>query len=186
MFRIDTPNAVTAPGGTTLGTGWFSDGDPNIPRLPTEVSDEWLNAVAGSFLAFLTRAGIAESKVDYTRVLQAVIWLISPPPSDQAGSYSVLATDFRRLVTFTGASAATLNLPSSAAVTPGFEVRVRHAGTAVLTLDPAGADLIEGAATLTMQRGEVRDMVWDGAAWRALPIFLPTAGDDFAFFMGQS
>jgi hypothetical protein len=74
MYLIDSADAVLAlPSPAALSTeGFFSEGNSGAGQLATVVSADWLNAVQGSLIAFLTAAGLAHSKSDYSRLWQAI------------------------------------------------------------------------------------------------------------------
>lgn len=66
-------------------------------------------------------------------------------------------------------AAKTLNLPSVAAVPPGAKLQVRKTTAAAfaVTIDPAGAELIDGAATSAIVDAQNEQATWitDGSAW---------------------
>lgn len=62
----------------------------------------------------------------------------------------------------------TLNLDPVATLGNGFAVVVRNSGTGVITIDPNGAELIDGAATITLAAGESCFVVCNGSAWKTV------------------
>jgi hypothetical protein len=88
--------------------------------------------------------------------------------------------DLGKVVIFIGASASTLNLPSAPTVPVGAGFKIRNGGSAPLTIDPSGAELVNGAATLVLPPGDAAMLVRDGVAWTALRMLtnvapIPTA-----------
>lgn len=77
-------------------------------------------------------------------------------------NYTVLTTDRGYLINCT--SALTLSLPVAATAGAGFTFSVKANGAAVI-LDPNGAELIDGAATVTMPTGTSAVVVCTGTAW---------------------
>lgn len=66
---------------------------------------------------------------------------------------SITLADDRRLVVGNSATAITLNLPALATVGNGWFFEVLNINAGTLTLDPAGSELIAGAATVTIPNG---------------------------------
>lgn len=59
----------------------------------------------------------------------------------------------------------TLSLLSAATAGQGFVMTVSNAGTGIVTIDPSGAELINGAATFLLNPGESALVVCDGTQW---------------------
>lgn len=77
---------------------------------------------------------------------------------------TLLDTD--SVVVYTAAVAKTCNLPSVAVVQPGRRYVVINTAAGAITVDPAGAETINGAATLTVTASTGRaDFVSTGTAW---------------------
>lgn len=83
------------------------------------------------------------------------VFTVFDPAANEIISIAATATlslsDIGNTVVFTGASAATLNFPAIAAVPVGAGFMVLNQGSAALTLDPNGAETINGAATIVIQ-----------------------------------
>lgn len=83
----------------------------------------------------------------------------------KAAGYTLVDTD--DFVDFTTAGV-TLSLPAANSVnTKAFAVR-NSAGTGVITLDPNGAETIDGAATLALNPGDCCIFQSTGSAWKTL------------------
>jgi hypothetical protein len=59
----------------------------------------------------------------------------------------------------------TLTLPSAASATTGWFANVRNAGSGDLVIDPTGAELINGAATLSLRPNDSATVVTNGVEW---------------------
>ncbi|MDT8856421.1 hypothetical protein RNZ50_15615 [Paracoccaceae bacterium Fryx2] len=81
---------------------------------------------------------------------------------------TVTLADRGRLIDASGTW--TLALPAAATAGAGFSFALRNAGAGVITIDPAGAELIDGAATLTLAAGRSAVILCTGTAWLAVEI----------------
>lgn len=81
----------------------------------------------------------------------------------KSGSYTVEAGDRGRLINCTGTW--TLSLLAAATAGAGFAFAVRNSGTGVITIDGGGAELVDGAATITLTAGSSAVIVCDGTGW---------------------
>lgn len=86
-----------------------------------------------------------------------------------AGTTTLALADLGNLVLATLSANATLNLPAIATVPPGAGFVIRNASSvalnAVLTIDPSGAELVDGAATQLVFPGESCEIYRVGSAW---------------------
>lgn len=81
-----------------------------------------------------------------------------------SGPYTI--TDAERAEAFIWEGAlGTFNLPSASAVGASWFVNVRNGGTGDLTIDPAGAETINGDTDLRMSPGDSAVLVTDGTDW---------------------
>lgn len=85
-----------------------------------------------------------------------------------AGTTTLALADLGNAVVFTGASAATLNLPAIATVPAGAGWTVQNAGTAALTIDPSGAETINGNPTRVLDAGQSAFIFDSGSAWQCI------------------
>lgn len=81
-----------------------------------------------------------------------------------ASPYSLGAADRASTYVWTGALG-TFNLPDAASLGNNWFFNIRNAGTGDLTIDPAGADTINGALTLTLSPADSAVIVTDGTRW---------------------
>jgi VWA-like domain (DUF2201) len=94
----------------------------------------------------------------------------------KTATYTVVASDRGRMIDCSGTF--TLNLTAAATLGAGFTIAVRNSGTGVVTLDPSGAELIDGVATVTLASGEAYDLYCTGTAWRTSGRVLTTSAND--------
>jgi len=91
----------------------------------------------------------------------------------KTATYTVVSGDRGRMIDCSGTF--TLNLTAAATLGAGFTIAVRNSGTGVVTLDPSGAELIDGVATVTLAPGEAYDLYCTGTAWRTSGRVLTTS-----------
>lgn len=120
--------------------------------------------------------------------LSGVIGPQGTPPRaylrSQSSSYTAVLGDMACIIDCTGTW--TLSLTAAATLGDGYYVWVRNAGSGAITIDPAGAETIDGAATVTLPAGHYCLLQCDGAAWkttiagltglRKLPVLSDTSG----------
>lgn len=83
----------------------------------------------------------------------------------QAGAYTVLPADFGQ--TISCSSTFTLALTAAATLGDGWYCYVRNTGSGIITIDPNGAETIDGAATLKVRPGGAIMIHCNGATFRA-------------------
>lgn len=81
---------------------------------------------------------------------------------------TLLVSDRAAMLTWTGTGAGQINLPAAATAGSGFFVSVRNSGGGALTIDPSGAELIDGASVLVLQPGESASIGTQGTTWYSL------------------
>ncbi|MFG1340364.1 phage tail protein [Xanthobacter autotrophicus] len=94
------------------------------------------------------------------------------PEAIQTDNYTVLIDDTGKALIANKATAITFSLPAVAAA-GNAPYLVRNIGAGALTIDPSGAELIEGAATLVLLTGDAA-LIWpNGNLWRAFKSLVP-------------
>ncbi|MCA3377154.1 MAG: tail fiber protein [Roseomonas sp.] len=100
------------------------------------------------------------------------VFAVFDPAAREVVSITATATlalaDLGNTVVFTGASAATLNLPAVASAPLGSGWLIRNAGTAALTIDPNAAETINGLSVLVLPAGMTAEVLRNGSAWTAM------------------
>lgn len=79
--------------------------------------------------------------------------VLAPTISNQATTY-----------VYTGTGAATVSLPTASTVGSRYFLRIRNQGTGVLTIDPAGTDLINGVTSINLAPEDSAMVACDGSA----------------------
>ena len=84
----------------------------------------------------------------------------------KTAAYTVAITDRGRVIACSGSW--TLGLPAAATAGAGFNTTVINTGTGAITLDPSGAETVDGAATLVLAPGQAVALICTGTAWLTL------------------
>ena len=90
----------------------------------------------------------------------------------KTAAYTVLATDRGKLIDCT-ANTFTLSFQGVATLGANWFAYIRNSGTGVITLDPNGAELINGASTYTLNPGTTATLQCDGTTIRVI-MAIPT------------
>jgi microcystin-dependent protein len=85
-----------------------------------------------------------------------------------SGTATLALADLGNTVVFSGASAATLNLPAVATVPNGAGWLIRNAGSTALTIDPNASETINGLSVLVLPPGMTAEALRNGAGWTAM------------------
>jgi hypothetical protein len=100
------------------------------------------------------------------------------PYSAKTGAYTIVTTDRGSLIDCTSGTF-TLAFQACATLGADWSCYIRNSGTGVVTLDPSGAETIDGAATFTLYPGTTEILQCDGTMLRvasdglAKPVRLP-------------
>ncbi|MDY0872519.1 hypothetical protein [Dongia rigui] len=93
---------------------------------------------------------------------------IGLPANNKSTTYTMLATDKGTEINFTAAGVA-LNLMAAAAAGNGAVIGVRNAASSGdVTIDPSGAETLDGLATRLLRPGDNVLLRCDGGAWRTI------------------
>jgi microcystin-dependent protein len=84
-----------------------------------------------------------------------------------SGTANLALADLGNTVVFSGAAAATLNLPAVTTVAQGAGWLVLNFGSAALTLDPNASEIINGQASIALPPGMTANILRSGAGWVA-------------------
>ena len=88
--------------------------------------------------------------------------------SNKTAAYTVIAGDLGTVINCTSGTF-TVSLTAAATLGAGFNVTIWNTSTAAteaITIDPAGAETIDGRTTLILRRGEGMQIVCDGTNWQ--------------------
>lgn len=108
--------------------------------------------------AALAGAGLAANGVFLQQMMQ--VFTINT-------DYSVTAADRDNLLNWVS-GAGTVTLPLAASVKNNFYIQVRNSGTGSLTIQAAGSDLINGAASIAFSVNDSAFIITDGVNWFTL------------------
>lgn len=112
----------------------------------------------GASVSTAVAAALAGSGLTAKGTQLATNWVIVP----QAADYIIVDADRARTEQYTGGTG-TFTLPLAATVGGGWYVGIKNSGSGNLVLAASGANLIDGAATVTFAPGESGLAVTDGA-----------------------
>ena len=84
--------------------------------------------------------------------------------NNQTAAYTVVSGDLGKIVNCTSGTF-TVSLTAAATLGSGFNCWVWNTGTGVITIDPSGAETIDGVSTLTLRQGEGSQIVCNGINW---------------------
>lgn len=90
------------------------------------------------------------------------------PVSAKTANYTVVAGDVGKEFEFDSAAAVTCSLPAAATAGNGFNTILRNNGAGALTVDPDGAESIDGEASLMLGTDECYWIRSNGTSWGTL------------------
>lgn len=85
----------------------------------------------------------------------------------KSAAYTVVAADKGKLIDYTTGTY-TLSLTAAATLGAGFSFAVRNSGAGVITIDPNGTELIDGAATITLAADESCFVLCSGTTFKTV------------------
>lgn len=86
----------------------------------------------------------------------------------QTAGYTAIASDRGKVIRYTGAGGVTLALTAAATLTDGWFTTLRNDSSGVITIDPSGAETINGAATLAVSAGQAVEIYCNGTLFYTL------------------
>jgi len=84
--------------------------------------------------------------------------------NNQTAAYTVVSGDLGKIVNCTSGTF-TVSLTAAATLGSGFNCWIWNTGTGTITIDPSGAETIDGVSTLTLRQGEGSQIVCNGTNW---------------------
>ena len=85
--------------------------------------------------------------------------------SNKTGAYTVVAGDLGTIINCTSGTF-TVSLTAAATLGSGFNCWVWNTGTGTITIDPNGAETIDGNATFVLRKGQGVEIICTGTAFR--------------------
>jgi len=147
--------ASTIPGAT--GTARVSSGDTTPAFLSGKIE------TFGDIEVTITNPGADER----LRVRRA------PPSATKVASWALAASDTGAVFTLQGSF--TLSMTAAATLGAGWTATFRKIDNGRVTLDPAGAEVIDGAAVLDLYRGDIIELRSTGAGFEVVGGRMPVA-----------
>ncbi|KKM07525.1 hypothetical protein LCGC14_1733010, partial [marine sediment metagenome] len=143
--------------GTQLAINTPGDGTVTLAKMANMATDSFLGrATAGSGVPEVLSASTA----------RAILGL--PQSIKTATPYTVVAGDVGTMLIANLGSAITFDLTAAATLGAGFLAFIKNIGAGTLTIDPDGAETIDGSATMALAQNEWT-MIWtEGSNWRSL------------------
>lgn len=107
------------------------------------------------------------------------------PVSAKTGAYTVVAADKSTLINATSGTW-TLALTAAATLGDGFWFVAKNPGSGTITIDPDGAELIDGSATISLAQGQGCFVICDGAAFITIGLAASTPTITFGTDLTQN
>lgn len=131
-----------------------------------QVTNNSSEAGAWNSIAFgaVPAAADAASLAGYGVAASGSTLIASQPTSTFSSNYTVIASDRARTYVWTGGSG-TLSLTAFGTLGSDFWFEVRNQGSGALTIDPSGAEQIDGSSTIVLQPTESCIVHAGASAW---------------------
>jgi hypothetical protein len=138
-----------------------------MPALPPAADFTASTVTEGQFKTALTSLrGFLSGVLGTTGVVQdalTVLGALAGTYLARSTAYTLAVTDRGKLIDATGTW--TLSLPAAATAGAGFSFLIRNLGAGTITIDPSGAELIDGSATIPVAVGQGGIVMSTGTAW---------------------
>jgi hypothetical protein len=139
----------------------------------SSLGDEWYNPAANALYKRLAVNGtsVVWQQVPANNVVTATSTTATPSAltiQNKTGAYTVIAGDSGTIINCTSGTF-TVGLTAATVLGAGFNVTIWNTSTNspdTITIDPAGAETIDGRTTLVLRPGEGMQVVCDGTNWQ--------------------
>jgi len=145
---------------------------------PTEpvggsLGDEWLNPTTGVLRKLTVVNGIPQYVTVLTNLstITASSATAASTPitiNNKTAAYTVVAADANSIINCSGVTSFTVSLTAAATLGSGFNCVIWNTTTTAsmaVTIDPNGAETIDGRTTIILRRGEGTQIICDGTNW---------------------
>lgn len=165
-----TPDIATISGWEV----WYAvSGVPGAQQHPTPNGVAYGGTVVrqwdGNAIRGAPRGNLRDSTTDMTVGLYEVLPGESkekfPVSTTKTATYTVVLGDSGVRFIWAGLVAGTFNLTAAATLGAGFTFRIVNSGTTTLTIDPAGAETINGGATFDVLAGTAYEITCNGSVF---------------------
>jgi hypothetical protein len=183
-YRAAQPTDTTGTGTLTLNAASASRRSFNaalgasarIGRFVASLGDNWeafVGSYNGASPGTLTRATVLASSaggspVSFGAGTKDVLYASGPldrEPYAVSGTTNLVLADLDCILNYTGTGGHNVNLPAVATVPPGAGYLIKHRGSGILTIDPSGAETVDGATTVPVAPGESCEVRVVGSEW---------------------
>lgn len=163
-----------APFGSLDPDASFNDEVPEEGTEGSIVPAAAIEQPQREIVAVIEAAGLDPDAADLTQLSQAIAAMIAAgvqpntmPVVQKAAAYTAVAGDKSKVIEAT-AGAWPLGFDAAATLGNGWWCAVRNSGAGAITLDPDGAELVDGAASLALAPGASCFVICDGAGFRTV------------------
>jgi len=174
MLDLATRYTNTNPASASYPTGSFKNKTSSILKDGTPFEEDWPNDIQGFFQAVLAWANITASGSVETAVASQLLQAIKEmtgqkpviTPVTGGGNFTVTKYHKLLLVDATGGNTTVDMLAANSADAQSIKIMRAHTDVSgnTVTLDPAGAHTIMGAATIPLIAGEGYEFIPDGTS----------------------
>lgn len=134
------------------------------------VSTDRHRAIAGgiSCMEWFASGGVGEVAVPVAMSGTGANRFGNLPEAIKTGNYTVVAADRGTALIGNSTSALSFTLTAAATLGAGYVFIARNINTGLLTIDPNGAEVVNGVSTLVLRQGEAALLWCTGTEWRAM------------------
>jgi hypothetical protein len=169
-------NATISSGALTLGVAGTAAGSLLLSGSTSGTVTVQSAAAAGTWSMTLPTTGGSSGQFLQTNGSGVTTWAAAGGGgsstytiNNQTAAYTVVSGDLNAIINCSGATSFTVSLTAAATLGAGFNVWIWNNTTTTamaVTIDPNGAETIDGVATLVLNRGEGTQIVCDGTNWQ--------------------
>ena len=158
MQRVNRSTAVaTLPAAPAGGApGYFTGGNPGAGQAATVPGFEWFNAVQEEMMALITRSGLTPSSGDLAQVRKSLERLFANAIRTVTSNTTLTGDDAGAVYVNASAGPIVITLPAANVLAGSpvqFYIKKTDLSANAVTVQRAGADTIEGAASFVIAGG---------------------------------